>query len=68
MSNWISVKDRLPESSKGKWSRDVIALCDNGNVYRLAVMGDYWQRSQEFIASGAESVTHWMPLEPPCNE
>ena len=65
MSEWISVEDRLPESSDGRWSKDVIALCDNGEVFRLACMGDYWQGSTAFIESGADRVTHWMPLPDP---
>ncbi|MTI72574.1 MAG: DUF551 domain-containing protein [Stenotrophomonas sp.] len=67
MGEWISVKDRLPESSGGQWSADVIALCDNGEVFRLACQGDYWQRSAAFIESGADRVTHWMPLTYPAD-
>ncbi|MCU1787741.1 DUF551 domain-containing protein [Pectobacterium polaris] len=59
---WISVDDLLPESQKDTWSKDVIALSDSGDVFRLACMGDYWQRTQAFIDSGANKITHWMPL------
>lgn len=65
MSEWISAENRLPESTGEQWSQDVIALCDNGEVFRLACMGDYWQRSAAFIESGATRVTHWMPLPDP---
>ncbi len=61
-SQWISVDDRLPDNQADKWSEDVIALSDLGDVFRLACMGGYWQRSHAFIDSGAEKVTHWMPL------
>ncbi|ANN86175.1 DUF551 domain-containing protein [Enterobacter phage Tyrion] len=60
--DWISVDERLPESKEGQWSKDVIALSDSGDVFKLAFMGGYWQRTQAFIDSGATKVTHWMPL------
>lgn len=65
MSEWISVEERLPESTNTTWSKEVIALCDNGRVFALACMGGYWQRSNAFVESGAERVTHWKPLNPP---
>ena len=46
MGEWISVKDRLPESSGGQWSADVIALCDNGEVFRLACQGIFEARGR----------------------
>lgn len=64
---WISVDDHHPENQEGKWSNDVIALSDNGDVFRLACMGGYWQRTQAFIDSGATKITHWMPLIYPDN-
>jgi len=42
MDGWIDCNDRLPESKKGEWSRDVIALTDSGDVFRLAIQGAYW--------------------------
>jgi len=66
MGEWISVEDQLPWSEQDMWSEPVIALADNGEVFRLSCMGTYWQRRDSFIASGAEKITHWMPLlEPP---
>lgn len=59
---WISVDDHPPENQKDRWSKDVIALSDTGDVFRLACMGGSWQRTQAFIDSGATKVTHWMPL------
>jgi hypothetical protein len=61
-SQWISVDDRLPESKKDRWSAEVIALSDTGDVFKLTCMGTYWQRTQAFVDSGAEKITHWMPL------
>lgn len=61
-SQWISVEERLPESKKDRWSVEVIALSDTGGVFKLTCMGTYWQRTQAFVDSGAEKITHWMPL------
>ncbi|MEX1839115.1 DUF551 domain-containing protein [Enterobacter cloacae] len=62
LTDWISVDDHNPENREGRWSEDVIALSDTGDVFRLACMGGYWQRTQAFIDSGATKITHWMPL------
>jgi hypothetical protein len=59
---WIDVKERLPDSTSVQWSYDVIALADNGYVFKLACMGTYWQRTHDFVDVGATEVTHWMPL------
>ena len=59
---WISADDHPPENQEGRWSKDVIALSDTGDVFRLACMGGSWQRTQAFIDSGSTKVTHWMPL------
>jgi hypothetical protein len=62
---WISCSERLPESTAETWSKDVIALSDTGDVFRLACQGSYWQRTKAFIQSGSEKVTHWQPLPQP---
>jgi hypothetical protein len=54
-----------PESKEGMWSKEVIALTDTGDVFKLSCMGSYWQRTKAFIDSGASKVTHWMPLNYP---
>lgn len=59
---WIDVKKELPTNEDGKWSKSVAALCDNGKVYRLSCMGGYWQRSKEFVDSGANEVHFWINL------
>ena len=58
---WIPVSERLPEHKNGLWSDPVIAMTDTGNIYRLSYCGG-WQRTSEFMASGSNKVTHWMPL------
>ncbi|MEL5640788.1 DUF551 domain-containing protein [Serratia bockelmannii] len=60
--DWINVDIRLPENQKDKWSKDVIALSDSGDVFRLACMGGHWQRTKAFIDSVSTRITHWMPL------
>lgn len=66
MSQWIKCSDKLPNSEPGRWSEDVIALSDIGDVFRLACTGSYWQRTGSFIESGSNEVVAWMPLpEPP---
>ena len=57
---WISVKDKLPDSTPM-----VLAMCING--YELAYYGNYG-KGQWTNTLGTEhlNVTHWMPLpEPP---
>lgn len=66
-SEWVSVDERLPESSEGVWSKEVIALGDAGDIFKLSCMGAYWQRSKSFIESDSEKITHWMPLIYPDN-
>ncbi|EDY5135268.1 DUF551 domain-containing protein [Salmonella enterica subsp. enterica serovar Thompson] len=60
--DWINVEEQLPESKEGQWSKEVIALSDTGDVFKLSCMGSYWQRSKAFIESSSTKITHWMPL------
>ncbi|ENT2009297.1 TPA: hypothetical protein ACIVL7_002234 [Salmonella enterica subsp. enterica serovar Chester] len=55
--DWINVEEQLPESKEGQWSKEVIALTDTGDVFKLSCMGSYWQRTKEFIDSGARLHT-----------
>ena len=68
MSEWISVKDRLPEY---KTPYDVVLVCDANDVYgdiNYAIAwrneprkgGDIWCFSTDLWAD--QFVTHWMPL------
>lgn len=59
---WISTESRLPESQEGKWSKEVIALGDAGDIFKLSCMGSYWQSTEAFIKSQSTKITHWMPL------
>ncbi len=60
MSEWISVKDRLPEidgiyliiKETGMGYSDKVAVCEYGFKYGFDRVG----------------VTHWMPLPEPPNE
>lgn len=71
MSEWISVKDRLPEL------HEVVALLNTeifmstgfdkatnwyGAGYLCDWGGKYWSIFGENRAKTLESVTHWMPL------
>lgn len=60
---WVACSDRPPESKAGMmWSKEVAAVSNLGDVFKLSCMGDYWQRTSEFIDSGATSITHWIYL------
>jgi hypothetical protein len=57
MSNWISVKDRLP------------TVCDDylvtdGNFYAMAMfnLSGVWDIDDDFSVLINDRVTHWMPL------
>lgn len=77
MSQWISVKDKLPELPDSKWCSRVVICCDvNGHVApmhweRGIVRGklvERWKYIWNRIYDG-EGITHWMPLpEPPETE
>lgn len=67
-TEWISVKDRLPEVPKGRVaqvSRTVVCYCDDGYVY-----GFYWYSKRKWLLESVYgfrpiNVTHWMPLPDP---
>ena len=64
VDEWISVKDRLPETVD-----NVIVCNENGRVYSAwYYYGDNWLYA--FTAETvAHKITHWMPLpEPPKGE
>ena len=71
-SEWISVKDRLPEINKG-----FIGFAENQevcNCYRYPnhTKDDspvfYAQTKAGLLICGLESITHWMPLPKPPEE
>ena len=56
MSEWISVKDRLPERSAR------LLICHNGEVHFGAYLaGDFLQPYTPYNIRFSD-VTHWMPL------
>lgn len=59
MSEWISVEDRLPESS---WQKEIVVW--NGKWSRVGhyITGIFVSPHDEVL----DGITHWMPLpEPP---
>jgi hypothetical protein len=64
MSEWISVKDRLPENEVDA----ILAILLNGNYYVMIGRrsGYVWDIYTLDGIQWVNSVTHWMPLpEPP---
>lgn len=51
---------RPPENQEGLWSRAVIAITVDGEVYRISAMGGHWQRTQKMADSGlGGTVVAW---------
>lgn len=61
MSEWISVKDRLPE-----YTPMVLAMCTDG--YELAYYGMYGQGWTNTLGTEHLNVTHWHALPAPPKE
>jgi len=67
MSEWVSVKDRLPEIGK-------LVLCTFCGIVSYGYyLGDRWQVNDEPDYSMVKTdiisfVTHWMPLPTPPEE
>ena len=64
MSEWISVKDRLPEDGQ-----EVFAYCSEADSFEMLVLRclseNMWiNRALDIY----ENVTHWMPLPTPPKE
>lgn len=55
--NWISVKDRLPESGI-----DVLVFTDDYCAYTAHYDGYWWLSGEPTLSY---NVTHWMPLPAP---
>jgi len=68
--NWISVKERLPETNQ-----EVLVFCYGYNIEQVLTIWDgkssFWDKGNSFMKGngcpiGLIDVTHWMPLpEPP---
>ena len=78
-SQWISVKNRLPNADKTKNVHEqvTVIVCRNGRVSpmeyeRTVVRGKTvyrWRYAWDRLCDDADSITHWMPLpEPPKQE
>ena len=64
MSEWISVKDRLPELLD-----EVLLFTSEGDIFA----GVFFERHENYTVAGDYhrffyDVTHWMPLPEPPNE
>lgn len=70
MSEWISVKDRLPDSD----SEYLCHVSDSGDYgyYEPSKYIDvkhFMKSARVFVSKANQTVTHWMPLpEPPKGE
>lgn len=65
MAEWISVKDRLPESGE---ERVLVKIKDKELIYGVPSLDTDRYKNNNWVRYG-EYVTHWMPLlEPPKGE
>lgn len=72
VSDWISVKDRLPERKYVDYLVATRLQTYGSKGINVAWLNDdngVWKSNDEWICDGREIVTHWMPLpEPPRDE
>lgn len=61
MSEWISIKDRLPEN-------DALVLVCQQDVKDAATFIAFFINGRWAILNNEFTVTHWMPLPEPPNE
>lgn len=60
--NWISVKDRLPESEGEDWLVVVKNKNKEGGIFLCDVA--HYENGKWYKSNTWEDVTHWMPLPP----
>jgi hypothetical protein len=65
MIEWISVKDRLPETKYGTWSKEDCLLLTLYNYEIGRTKDGEWV---DMNNDALEDVTHWMPLPKPPKE
>ena len=66
MTEWISVKDRLPEARWGGLSDDVLTINELNVQKLLCWSGTGWCKPDGSPANTrCFPVTHWMPLPKP---
>ena len=62
MTDWISVKDRLPEP--GEY---ILVYCPT-RKYAPVWLGWYWEDFFYLFEQDDDDVTHWMPMPKPPQE
>jgi hypothetical protein len=64
MSEWISVKDELPEIGKQVlgYGEETSNIHDEGLPYKTAIYNGKNWTSDHFCESSYVEVTHWTPL------
>lgn len=69
MSEWISVKDRLPELGNGQGKNQyLVCYITPKSKQRHVIQSGYWGGNR-WSKNFAGEATHWMPLpEPPKGE
>lgn len=74
MSEWISIKERMPEISQvvalannDRWMNSMAHEEEGLNWYGVGYLGkdinQYWNIIGETRSQCIDAVTHWMPLE-----
>lgn len=77
MSEWISIKDRLPEDQQrvlchGKFAEEGMDGLEEDRDYQIGLVtfcsAGYWEHDRGSFSAQLVKVTHWMPLPNPPKE